>query len=94
MKWDPNVLEELKKGNRSVLQGLPSVLILQYGLALQKELLGEDYVTPSPIDDKALERSVMERLKDTGIKEEILKRIEAENKAFDEKVALAKGIER
>ncbi|WP_165616073.1 hypothetical protein [Bacillus proteolyticus] len=33
----PDVMDELRKGNTDVLKGLPPVLAMQYGLALQNE---------------------------------------------------------
>ncbi|MDR4928922.1 hypothetical protein [Peribacillus simplex] len=93
VKWDNQVLEELKSGNREVLKGLPPVLALQYGVAMQNELLGSDYVdTASPIDNKAVEQALIERLKPSEVKEELVKRIEAENAEFENKVEAAKLI--
>lgn len=93
VKWDNQVLEELKQGNKEVLKGLPPVLALQYGVALQNELLGSDYVdTSSPIDNKAVEQALIERLKDSGVKAQLMKRIEAEEAEYADKVAMAKAI--
>ncbi|WP_196303444.1 hypothetical protein [Bacillus thuringiensis] len=35
-----DVMEEMRKGNTDVLKGLPLVLAMQYGLALQNEAGG------------------------------------------------------
>ena len=52
-----DVLNELRKGNMDVLKGLPPVLILQYGLAIQNEL--GDYKDPSPINDEELNKTIL-----------------------------------
>ena len=75
-----NVLEELKKGNTEVLKGLPPVLAMQYGLALQNEV---GQVQDSPISDEALGKAMLNRMADTGIKEQIIKRMEEEKKVTD-----------
>jgi len=67
-----NVLEELKKGNTEVLKGLPPVLAMQYGLALQNEV---GQVQESPINDEALGKSMLNLITDPGIKEQIIKRM-------------------
>jgi len=74
-----NVLEELKKGNTEVLKGLPPVLAMQYGLALQNEV---GQVQDSPISHKALGKSMLNRMADSSIKEQIIKRME-EKKVTD-----------
>lgn len=68
-----NVLEELKKGNTDVLKGLPPVLAMQYGLALQNEV---GQVQDSPINDQALGEAMLNRMADTGIKERLIKQME------------------
>lgn len=85
-----DVLVELRKGNTDVLKGLPPVLAMQYGLALQNE--AGDYVEKSQIEDKEINAAMLNRLKDSGVKEMLLKKIEQEEKEHAEKVALAKQI--
>ncbi|MGE8082133.1 hypothetical protein [Peribacillus loiseleuriae] len=82
------ILEQLRKGNTEVLKGLPPAMIMGYGIALQNE--SGDYREPSPIDDKEVAKAVVDRLKDSGVKEMLLKQIEQEEKEYTEKVALAK----
>lgn len=89
VQWDNRVLEELKNGNKEVLKGLPPLLALQYGVAMQKELLGPNYVDTSPIDTKAVEQALIESLYDSGVRDELLQRIETEKA---EKVVAAKEI--
>ncbi|MBY0201608.1 hypothetical protein H7U05_30900 [Priestia megaterium] len=74
-----NVLEELKKGNTEVLKGLPPVVAMQYGLALQDEA---GQIKESTITDEALGKAMLNRMADTGIKEQIIKRME-EKKVTD-----------
>jgi len=71
-----NVLEKLKKGDTEVLKGLPPVVAMQYGLALQDEV---GQIQDSPITDESLGKAMLNQIKDTGIKEQIIKRME-ENK--------------
>ncbi|EJS16923.1 hypothetical protein IKS_00022 [Bacillus cereus VDM062] len=85
-----DVMDELRKGNTDVLKGLPPVLAMQYGLALQNEAGG--YIEESKVNDKELNEAVLNRLKDSGVKERLIKEIEAEEKAHADKVALAKKI--
>lgn len=51
-----DVLAELKQGNTEVLKGLPPVVAMQYGLALQDEV---GQVTESPINDQALDKAML-----------------------------------
>jgi len=51
-----DVLAELKKGNTDVLKGLPPVLAMQYGLALQDEV---GQVQDSSITDEALGKAML-----------------------------------
>lgn len=51
-----DVLEELKKGNTEVLKGLPPVVAMQYGLALQNEV---GQVQESPINDEAVSNAML-----------------------------------
>jgi len=51
-----DVLAELKKGNTEVLKGLPPVVAMQYGLALQNEV---GQVTESPINDEAVNNAML-----------------------------------
>ena len=69
----PNILEELKQGNKEVLKGLPPSVAMSYGLALQREF---GQVQDSPIDEAAVNEAMLNRLTDTGIKERVLKQIE------------------
>ncbi|MCU5003885.1 MULTISPECIES: hypothetical protein [Bacillus cereus group] len=85
-----DVMEELRKGNTEVLKGLPPVLAMQYGLALQNEAGG--YIEESQIKDKELNEAVLNRLQDSGVKERLIKEIEAEEKAHAERVAIAQQI--
>ncbi|PFE22373.1 hypothetical protein CN279_25205 [Bacillus anthracis] len=84
------ILEELRKGNTDVLKGLPPVLAMQYGLALQNE--AGNYIEESKVNDKELNEAMLNRLKDSGVKECLIKEIEAEKKAHADKIALAKQI--
>lgn len=68
-----DVLAELKRGNTEVLKGLPPVLAMQYGLALQNEV---GQVQDSPINDEALGKAMLNRMADSSIKEQIIKRME------------------
>ncbi|WP_423060060.1 hypothetical protein PY144_27240 (plasmid) [Bacillus cereus] len=85
-----DVLAELRKGNTDVLKGLPPILAMQYGLALQNEAGG--YIEASQIKDGELTKAMINRLQDSGVKERLIKEIEAEEKAHADKVALAKQI--
>lgn len=80
----PDILGELKKGNTDVLKGLPPVLAMQYGLALQRE--AGDYKEPSPIDSKEVGKAMLDHMADSGVKERLIKEIEQEDKEFAEKV--------
>lgn len=79
MTTKTDVLAELKQGNTSVLKGLPPVLAMQYGLQLQNEV---GQVEDSAIDEAAVGKAMLNRMADTGIKEQIIKQME-ENKATD-----------
>ncbi|WP_044810503.1 hypothetical protein [Bacillus toyonensis] len=85
-----DVMDELRKGNTEVLKGLPPVLAMQYGLALQHE--GGNYIEESKVNNKELNEAVLNRLQDSGVKERLIKEIEAEEKAHADKVAIAKQI--
>ncbi|MCI3146181.1 hypothetical protein C5137_07550 [Bacillus cereus] len=85
-----DILAELRKGNTDVLKGLPPVLAMQYGLALQNEAGG--YIEESKVNDNELNKAMLHRLKDSGVKERLIKEIEAEEKAYAERVELAKQI--
>ncbi|AOM09953.1 MULTISPECIES: hypothetical protein [Bacillus cereus group] len=87
-----DVLTELRKGNTDVLKGLPPVLAMKYGLALQNEAGG--YIEELKVNDKELNEAVLNRLKDSGVKEMLIKKIEAEEKAHADKVVLAKQIKK
>ncbi|MDC2945366.1 hypothetical protein [Bacillus thuringiensis] len=71
-----DVLAELRKGNTDVLKGLPPVLAMQYGLALQNE--AGNYIEESQIKDKELNEAMLNRMKDSGVKEMLIKKIEQE----------------
>ena len=73
----PNVLEELKKGNTDVLKGLPPVVALQYGLALQNAV---GQVQDSPISYEEVGKAMLNRMADSGIKERIIKEMEQADK--------------
>ncbi len=85
-----DVMDELRKGNTEVLKGLPPVLAMQYGLALQNE--AGNYIEESQIKDKELNEAMINRLQDSGVKERLIKEIEAEKQAHAERVAIAKQI--
>lgn len=85
-----DVMDELRKGNTEVLEGLPPVLAMQYGLVLQQE--AGNYIESSQVNDKELNEAMINRLQDSGVKERLIKEIEAEEKAHAERVALAKEI--
>lgn len=71
-----DILAELKNGNTEVLKGLPPVVAMQYGLALQNEVgvLQEE----SQLNDEAVNESMLNLLKDSGVKERLIKEIEKE----------------
>jgi hypothetical protein len=69
-----NIIEELKKGNMEILKDLSPLESLNYGLALQNE--AGDVKDASPINDKELGEAMLNRIKDTGIKEQIIKDME------------------
>lgn len=85
-----DVMDELRKGNTEVLKGLLPVLAMQYGLALQNE--AGNYIEESQIKDTELNEAMINRLQDSGVKERLIKEIEAEEKAHADKVAIAKQI--
>jgi hypothetical protein len=87
----PDLLDELKKGNTEVLKGLPPILAMQYGLALQRE--AGVYNEPSPIDHGEVGKAMLENhMADGAVKERLMKEIEERDKAFAEKVELAKQV--
>jgi hypothetical protein len=77
---NPEILAELKKGNREVLNGLHPLAAMQYGLAISDEEEQEQ----SPITDKGLSEAMLARLKDSGVKERLIKEIEEKEKATEE----------
>lgn len=85
-----DVMDELRKGNTEALKGLPPVLAMQYGLRLQQE--AGHYIEKSQIKDTELNEAVLNRLQDSGVKERLIKEIEAEEKAHAERVAIAQQI--
>lgn len=85
-----DILTELRKGNTDVLKGLPPVLAMQYGLALQNE--AGNYVEESPVNDKELTKAMINRLQDSEAKEHLIKEKEREEKERAERVALANQI--
>ncbi len=85
-----DVMDELRKGNTEVLKGLPPVLAMQYGLALQNEAGG--YIEESLVNDSELSKAMLKQLQDSGVKERLIKEIEAEEKAHAERVAIASQI--
>ncbi|MGJ6985529.1 hypothetical protein [Bacillus subtilis] len=66
-----DVLAELKNGNTEVLKGFPPIVAMQYGLALST-----DYKEKSPIIDEELNKAMLNRLKDSGVKERLINQIE------------------
>lgn len=84
------ILEELKNGNMEVLKGLPPILAMECGIAMQNEL--GDVKEASPINDKEVGKSMLSRMADTGIKEQLVKQIEQEEKERAKKIELAKQI--
>jgi hypothetical protein len=52
------ILAELKKGNMSVLKGLPPEMTLNYGLAMNEEVKSPE---PTPFDDEAMGKFMMKR---------------------------------
>ncbi len=48
-------------------------MALQYGLALQKET---GHIEQSPISDEELNKSMLDRLKDSSVKEQLTNQIE------------------
>lgn len=87
-----DVMDELRKGNTEVLKGLPPVLAMQYGLALQNEVA--NYIEKSPVNDSELTKAMIKQLQDSDVKERLIKEIEAKEKAYADKVAIAKQITR
>lgn len=85
-----DVMDELRKGNTEVLKGLPPVLAMQYGLVLQQE--AGHYIEKSSVNDSELTKAMINKLQDSGVKERLIKEIEAEEKAHADKVAIAKEI--
>ncbi|HDR7261023.1 TPA: hypothetical protein ACSC8Z_005844 [Bacillus paranthracis] len=85
-----DVMEELRKGNTEVLKGLPPVLAMQYGLRLQQE--AGHYIEESLVNDSELSKAMLNQLQDSGVKERLIKEIEAEEKAHAERVAIAQQI--
>ena len=81
-----HMLDEFKKGNMEVLTGLPPVMALNLGLAMSNEK------DASPINDKDLNEAMLDRMKDSGVKEMLVKKIEQDEKDRAEKVELAKQI--
>lgn len=80
-----DVMDELRKGNTDVLKGLPPVLTMQYGLALQHE--AGNYFEESKVNDKELNEAMLNRIKDSGVKDRLIKEI-----GRTERVALANQI--
>lgn len=85
-----DVMDELRKGNTEVLKGLPPVLAMQYGLRLQQE--AGHYIEESLVNDSELSKAMLNQLQDSGVKERLIKEIEAEEKAHAERVAIAQQI--
>lgn len=71
-----DVLAELRKGNTDILKGLPPVLAMQYGRALQNE--AGNYIEESQIKDKELNEAMLNQMKDSGVKEMLIKKIKQE----------------
>ena len=77
---NPEILEEIRKGNTDILNSLPPLVRMQYGLVLQEEKDKEE--TPA-ITDKGLTEAMLARLKDSGVKERLIKEIEEQQKEKD-----------
>ncbi|MGE0910508.1 hypothetical protein ACQGRJ_09780 [Bacillus atrophaeus] len=75
----------LKQGQTltEVLNSLPPILRVQYGLALQEEQEKEE----SPINDKSLAEAMLARLKDSFVKERLIKEIEEQRKQEEKEKA-------
>lgn len=78
---NPEVIAELKKGNKEVLNGLPPIVAMSYGLAIRDEEEQEEQ--QPPINDKSLAEAMLARIKDSGVKERLTKEIEEKNKATE-----------
>ncbi len=85
-----DVMDELRKGNTDVLKGLPPVLAMQYGLRLQQE--AGHYIEESLVNDSELSKAMLNQLQDSGVKERLIKEIEAGEKAHADKLAIAQQI--
>jgi hypothetical protein len=83
------ILAELKKGNTEVLKGLPPHMAMSFGMTLQNET---DYKEQSPVNDSEVGKAMLSRMADSGVKEQLTKQIEQEEKEHAEKVAQAKQI--
>lgn len=81
------ILSELKKGNTDVLKGLPPHMAMSLGMAV-----AEDVKEESPLDDKAIKEAMLNRMADSGVKDQLLKKIEQENKDHADKVEKAKQV--
>ncbi|QDZ88741.1 hypothetical protein [Priestia megaterium] len=68
------ILAELRKGNTELLKGLPPVVSISMGLALQQE--AGEVEEASPINHEAVNEAISNRLRDTGIKAQIIKQME------------------
>jgi hypothetical protein len=76
------ILTELRKGNTEVLKGLPPVMAMSYGMAMQNG--GTKY--PSPIEEKDVNEAMLNRLQDSGVKEMLIKKIKQEEKERIKKI--------
>jgi hypothetical protein len=83
------ILTELRNGNTEVLKGLPPHMAMSLGMALQNET---DYKEHSHVNDREVGKAMLSRMADSGIKEQLIKQIEQEEKEHAEKVAKAKEI--
>ncbi|OZT14623.1 hypothetical protein CHN50_02205 [Priestia aryabhattai] len=67
------ILKELRKGNTEVLKGLPPIMAMSYGIAMSEAGKEE-----APLSDEAIKEAMLNRLKDSGVKEQLIKNIEEE----------------
>ncbi|MDP9577364.1 UNVERIFIED_ORG: hypothetical protein J2X74_003181 [Bacillus sp. 1751] len=72
-----DVLGELKQGNTEVLKGFPPVVAMQYGLALHDKV---GQIQDSPLSYDEVGKTMLNRVADSGIKEQIIKQMEQDKK--------------
>lgn len=77
------ILSELEKGNKDVLKGLPTSVIIGLGLTIQEEKGDSE---KSPIDYDEVGKSMSFHHRDTGIKQDGLRKIEQEKQEQQKKI--------